>query len=68
MKYLYDVFIEINSNLSLYGCDNGELKRYPDIARRYRVKDGEFVIASPHGGTLCFHVENKSDYDQPLIF
>lgn len=51
---IIDVKVVINLNENLMEYDNGELRRYPDIQRVFDMQIGEFVINSPHGGTIYF--------------
>lgn len=68
LEETFDVSIVINQNLSLYGYDNGPMRRYPDISKRFTIKTGEFSIATPHGGTIFFSVRSKSNMSKPLTF
>lgn len=68
MRETTGVQLVINSNLSLIGYDNGNLCRFPNISAKFDIKAGEFLVASPHGGTLFFEIQNKQNNNKPLVF
>lgn len=60
--------LKVNFSLDLTKRDNGKLKRFTHITRAFKIKQTEFLIASPHGGILYFEISSKVDKDTPFNF
>lgn len=68
MEDLSDVELKVNFNSDLNKYDNGNLKRFTDISKTFKIKSKEFCIASPHGGLIYFSISSKSNDNRSFPF